>query len=418
MNRTIHVKHILRIFQALFLLFLIPSCSQEENHFLTIGTGGSLGNYSNTGLAIARIVNKEEEAHGFRLQPKESSGSVSNIDAIMAGDIEFGIAQADRQYQAVNGLAEWKGKGPQKDLRAVFSLYTESVTLVAGRDAGINTIHDLRGKRVDVGLPGSGIRQNAIDALDAAGIEWEKDIEAHEEKLDDRVPMLMHSQLDAFFHTVGHPSQDIEFVTSSVRGARFIPLVNIERLLAKYPYYSKSVIPVKLYPRADNDKDVETIGVKATFLTSAKIPDEVVYAVTKAVFNDLDSLGKYDPVLKTFSKENLLEGLTAPIHPGALRYYREIGLQVPPSGLSGRGITFSWNASTSPNVGGYSVHYGLSSGNYPNKVFVGNQTSYTLSDLDSGKTYYIVVTALEANGTGESDFSDEIVVKIPEEHTD
>ena len=145
MSRTIHVKHILRIFQALFLLFLIPSCSQEEDRFLTIGTGGSMGNYGNTGLAIARIVNKEREAHGFQLQPKESSGSVSNIDAIMAGDIEFGIAQADRQYQAVNGLAEWKGKGPQKDLRAVFSLYTESVTLVAGRDSGINAIHDLTG---------------------------------------------------------------------------------------------------------------------------------------------------------------------------------------------------------------------------------------------------------------------------------
>jgi TRAP transporter TAXI family solute receptor len=400
------------------LLILIPSCSQEENRFLTIGTGTSTGNYDKTGLAIARIVDKEREAHGFQLQPKESSGSVSNIDAIIAGEIEFGIAQADRQYQAVNGLAEWKGKGPQKDLRAVFSLYTESVTLIAGRDSGINAIHDLRGKRVDVGLPGSGTRQNAIDALDAAGIEWEKDIEAHEEKLDDRVRMLMHSELDAFFHTVGHPSQDITFATYSDRGARFIPLVNIERLLAKYPYYSKSVISVKQYPRADNDKDVETIGVKATFLTSAEIPEEVVYAVTKAVFNDLDLLGKYDLVLKTFSKENMLEGLTAPIHPGALRYYREIGLQVPPSGLSGHEITFAWNASASPNVGSYSVHYGLSSGNYPNKVFVGNQTNYTLSGLGGGRTYYIAVTALEANGTGESDFSDEIVVKIPEEHTD
>ena len=177
MKQMNYVKRILLICQVLFLLFVIPSCSQEKSQPLTIGTGGPGGNYPMTGIAIARIVNKNQEAHGFQLQDKHSSGSVSNIDAIMAGDIEFGIAQADRQYQAFNGLAEWKEKGPQKDLRAVFSLYTESVTLVAGRDSGISTIHDLRGKRVDIDLPGSGTRQNAIDALDAAGIDWQKDME-------------------------------------------------------------------------------------------------------------------------------------------------------------------------------------------------------------------------------------------------
>jgi hypothetical protein len=331
MKRTSYVKQILLISQVLFLLFVIPSCSQEKSQLLTIGTGGPGGNYSVAGQAIARIVNKNQEAHGFQLQDQYSSGSVSNIDAIVAGDIEFGIAQADSQYQAFNGLAEWKEKGPQKDLRAVFSLYTESVTLVAGRDSGIKAIHDLKGKRVDIGLPGSGTRQNAIDAFDAAGIEWEKDIEAHEEKLDERLNMLIHSKIDAFFHTVGHPSQDIKFATYSVRGARFIPLANIEKILSTNPYYSKSFIPIELYTSADNKKDVETIGVKATFITSSMVSDDIVYAVTKAVFDNLDSLGEYAPVLKNVRTENMLEGLTAPIHPGALRYYQEIGLHVPPS---------------------------------------------------------------------------------------
>ena len=333
MKRMNHAKQILLVCQVLFLLFVIPSCSQDKSHLLTIGTGGHGGNYSMAGLAIARVVNNTQEAHGFRLQDKYSSGSVSNIDAIVAGDIEFGIAQADRQSQAFNGLAEWKGKGPQKDLRALFSLYTESLTLVAGRDSGINTIHDLKGKRVDIGLPGSGTRENAIDALNAAGIEWEKDIEIHEEKLDVRLNMLMHSELDAFFHTVGHPAQDIRFATYSVRGARLIPLVNIEKIISTMPYYSRSSIPAELYPHADNRSDVETIGVKATFLTSSKVPDDIVYAVTKAVFDNLESLRKYAPVLKNVRKEDMLNGLTAPIHPGALRYYQEIGLQVPPSSL-------------------------------------------------------------------------------------
>ena len=332
MKRTPYVKQILLICQVLFLLFVIPSCSQEKSNSLTVGTGAPGGSYYLTGLAISRIVNNKQEAHGFRLQEEFSSGSVSNINAIMAGDIQFGIAQSDRQYQAFNGLAEWKEKGPQKDLRAVFSLYPESVTLVASGYSGLSAIHDLRGKRVDIGLPGSGARQNAIDVLDAAGIEWEKDMEVHEEKLDDRINMLMHDRVDAFFHTVGHPSQDIKSATFLVGGIRFIPPVNIEQILSENPYYSKSFIPIELYPFAINKEDVETIGVKATLLTSAKVPDDIVYAVTKAVFDDLESLGYYSHVLKrTVRKENMLDGLTAPIHPGALRFYQEIGLQVPPS---------------------------------------------------------------------------------------
>ena len=327
------MKHILLICQVLFLLFSIPSCSQEKTDFFTIGTGGSLGNYYPTGRAIARIVNKKQEAHGFRLQEKETSGSVFNIDAIMAGDIAFCIAQADRQYQAVNGLAEWKGRGPQKDLRAVFSLYTESVTVVATRKSGIRTIQDLKGKRVDIGHTGSGIRQNSIDALAAAGIDWKKDIIVYGEQPDDRSDMYLHGELDAFIHTVGHPSTDIRFAVNSVPEAQLIPLVNIEKLMSKRPYYSESFIPIELYPGVNNKKDVETVGVKATFLTSAKISDDVVYAITKAIFDDFESLGEYDPVLNTFRKESMLEGLTAPIHSGALRYYKEIGLQPPPSTL-------------------------------------------------------------------------------------
>ena len=260
-----------------------------------------------------------------------SLGSASNIDAIVAGNSDFGIAQADDQHRALNGLGEWKDKGPQMDLRSVFSLYTESVTFIAGGDSGIRSIDDLKGKRVDIGLSGSGTRQNAIDALDAAGIDWETDIDAHEEMLDVRLTMLMHSELDAFFYTVGHPNTDMKFATYSVRGARFIPLVNIEKILSTNPYYSKSFIPIDQYPLADNEKDVETIGVKAILLTSAGVSEEIVYAVTKAVFDDLESLAEYNLVLQTFGKENMLEGLTAPIHPGALRYYQEVGIQVPSS---------------------------------------------------------------------------------------
>lgn len=335
MNRTIRAKQFSTFILVLSILFLIPACSQEETRIVEIGTSGVRGNYHNAGMAISRVVNKEQAAQGVFLQPTRSSGSVANIDAILAGDIEFGIAQADRQYQAVNGLAEWESKGPQKALRTVFGLYTESVTLVAALDSGIHTVSDLKGKRIDVGIPGSGIRQNAIDVLDVAGIEWDKDINAQGGELDERVPMLMSGEIDAFFHTVGHPSQDLTFATFSVRGARFIPLINIDSILSKSPYYVKSVIPATYYPRAENKEDVETIGTKAIFVTSDKVPDDIVYAVTKAVFNNLESLSRFAPVLKTLDKENMLEGLMAPIHRGALKYYREVGIQIPSINLYG-----------------------------------------------------------------------------------
>jgi TRAP transporter TAXI family solute receptor len=329
---TSRAKQILFICQALILAFSIASCSWEEpSPSVTIGTGEVSGNYRAVGTAIARVINQNQETHGFRVDDKTSAGSVANIDAILAGDIEFGIAQADYQYQALNGLGAWEVKGPQNDLRSVLSLYTEAVTLVAGSDSGVRTFGDLRGKRIDIGLPGSGTRQNAIDAFNAGEIDWERDIEAYEEKTDIRLAKLMHSKLDAFFYTVGHPNTDIKFATYSVRGARFIPLANIDEILSTNPYYSRSFIPIAEYPRADNQKDVETVGVKATLLTSASVPDEIVYAVTKAVFDELESLGEYEPVFKTFAKEDMVEGLTARMHPGAVRYYREIGLQVPTS---------------------------------------------------------------------------------------
>jgi hypothetical protein len=288
-----------------------------------------MGRYYPTAGAIAEIVNNKQEEFGFRCVAKPTSGSVYNINAIMAGDMEFGIVQSDSQYQAFNGLDEWKDKGPQKDLRTMFSLYTESVTLLASVDSGIKTIQDLKGKRVYIGEIGSGSRQNAMDALNAAGIDWKTDLKVIKKgKKYDVQSMLMRGELDAFFYTVGHPTTAIKFATVGAKNTLFIPIVNIEELLSKNPYYVKSIIPVSLYPQIANDEDVKTFGMTATFVTSAKIPDQVVYAITKEVFENLGSLKYSDPTLNMLTKESMVkDGLTAPMHPGALRYYKEAGLK-------------------------------------------------------------------------------------------
>lgn len=329
MSQRRYMKYVLLICLVLFFLWAVPFSVWAKTKVITIGTADYMGRYYPIGGEIAQIVNKKQKTYGFRCTAKRTLGSVSNINAIMAGEIASGIVQSDRQYQAFNGLAEWKNKGPQKDLRAMFSLYTESVTLIASVDSRAKTIQDLKGKRVDIGKLGSGGRQNAIDALFSAGIDWNTDIRVVEvEKITDAPSMLLRGELDAFFQTVGHPSVGITFATVGVKRARFIPIANIEKLLSKHPYYVKSFIPVKLYPGSVNDENVETFGVKATFVSSAKIPDDVVYAITKEVFENLSSLRRFHPTLKMLSKESMVKnGLTAPIHSGALRYFKEAGLK-------------------------------------------------------------------------------------------
>ncbi len=294
--------------------------------FFTIGTGGVTGVYYPTGGAIARIVNKKKKEYGMRLTVESTGGSVYNINAIMSGDLDFGIVQSDRQFQAFNGSgsSEWAGK-PQKELRAVFAIHPESLTLVAAVDSGIKTIKDLKGKRVNIGNPGSGQRQNSIDALTAAGIDYEKDISAEGLKAAEAPGMLQDGRIDAFFYTVGHPSGAFKEATSGTRKVRFIPIVLPKKFYDKFPYYAPSVIPVSLYPGAANDKDVPTFGVKATFVTTAKVKEDYVYHLVKEIFENFDSFKKLHPAYAVLTKKNMLEGLSAPLHDGAKKYYKEVG---------------------------------------------------------------------------------------------
>ncbi len=316
-------------------LCLIMSCGQSGDQaggkgkttFITIGTGGITGVYYPTGGAIARIVNKKKDQYGIRCTVESTGGSVFNVNAIMAGDLQFGVVQSDRQYQAINGMAEWKDKGKQEDLRAVFSIHPESITLVVAVDAGINSIQDLRGKRVNIGNPGSGQRQNSIDALEAVGINYKTDITAESVKASEAPSLLQDGRMDAFFYTVGHPSGAIKEATAGARKVRFASITGIDALLAKYPYYAKAFVPVNLYPGAENTSNVDTFGVKATFVTSANVPEDVVYAVTKEVFDNFDDFKKLHPAYAVLTKKGMLEGLSAPIHPGAMKYYKEAGLK-------------------------------------------------------------------------------------------
>lgn len=315
-----------RVGAAVSILLLLTACS-KETPVLAIGSGGSLGNYYSVARAIARVVNQQAETNGFRLEHQQTTGSIENIDEVVSGKVAFGIVQADAEHEAVKGLGSWQATGPQTELRSVFSLYTETITVVAAPDAQIFRTRDLIGQRIDIGHPDSGGRRNAVDVLDALGTDWRADTTVLGEAPSDRSALYLRGEIDAFFTTVGHPSPDIHFAVRSVPGARFVGIDNIADLLEQHPYYSAEVIPISLYTGVRNDEDVETVGVKTLFVTSAQVPDEVVYTLTRAVFEGLESLSEFDPVLDGLTKQEMAEGSTAPLHPGAARYYEEVGLK-------------------------------------------------------------------------------------------
>jgi TRAP transporter TAXI family solute receptor len=337
-------KTCLPVLAVIFSLAMVLGCAPEEKAkteeraaggapatttFVTIGTGAVTGVYYPTGAAIARLVNRKRAQYGIRAAVESTAGSVFNVNAVLSGNLEFGLAQSDRQYEAVNGLGEWQQQGRQEDLRAVFSIHQESVTLIAAVDAGIAKIEDLRDKRVNIGAPGSGERRNAIDVLAAAGIDYNTDLTAESVKTAEAPGLLQEGRIDAFFYTVGHPCGAVKEAAVGARKVRLVTVggPGIDRLIAGHPYYVKTAIPAALYPEMQNESDVQTFGLKATLVTSVRVPDETVYAITKEVFDNFEEFKKCYPAFAMLTKTAMLEDLSAPIHPGAMKYYKQAGLR-------------------------------------------------------------------------------------------
>ncbi|USH03038.1 TAXI family TRAP transporter solute-binding subunit [Grimontia kaedaensis] len=298
----------------------------QANQFVTIGTGGVTGVYYPTGGAICRLVNKTKKEHGIRCSVESTGGSIYNINTIRAGELDMGIAQSDWQFHAYNGSSKFKDQGAYKDLRAVFSVHPEPFTVVARADAGVKTFDDLKGKRVNVGNPGSGQR-GTIEVL-MEGMGWTMDDfkQVSELKAAEQSKALCDNKIDAMVYTVGHPSGAIQEATTACDSV--IVEVNnpaSNKLVSDNDYYRTATIPGGMY--RGNDGDVQTFGVGATFVSSAEVPEDVIYNVTKAVFENFDDFRRLHPAFANLKKEEMVaDGLSAPLHPGAAKYYKEVGL--------------------------------------------------------------------------------------------
>ena len=299
-----------------------PAMAQK---FISIGTGGVTGVYYPTGGAICRLVNKGRKKHGIRCSAESTGGSVYNINTIKGGELEFGVAQSDWQYHAYNGTSKFEEAGKFEKLRAMFSVHPEPFTLLARADSGINGFMDLKGKRVNVGNPGSGQRATTEVVMEAVGMKMSDLALASELKGSEMAQAICDNKIDAMIYTIGHPAAAITEATNTCD----VKMVNvggdaINKLVADNSFYRIATIPAGMYKGTDSE--TTTFGVGATFVSSSDVPEEVGYIVAKAVFDNFDDFKKLHPAFANLKEEQMIaDGLSAPLHDGAAKYYKERG---------------------------------------------------------------------------------------------
>src|SRR5436190_6797845 len=310
---------------ALAVLGTAATAQAQDTKFVTIGTGGVTGVYYAVGGAVCRLLNKDRKAHGIRCSVESTGGSAFNVNTIKAGELDFGMAQSDVHYNAAKGLGQFKDAGAYADLRSVYSVHPEPFTVLARKELNAAKFEDLKGKRVNVGNPGSGTRASMDELLEALGWKISDFSLASELKADEHGPALCDNKIDAFYYGVGHPSANIQDPTTSC-GAKLVSIVGpaVEKLLSGKPYYAKATIPGGMY--ANNPPPTETYGVMATLVTSAKVPETVVYQLVKATFDNFEEFKKLHPAFANLKAEEMVKnGLSAPLHAGAEKYYKEKG---------------------------------------------------------------------------------------------
>ena len=300
----------------------------STNKYITIGTGGVTGVYYPAGGAICRLVNRGRKNHGIRCAVESTSGSIYNIESLREEEIDVAVAQSDWQYHAYNGTAHFEKQGAMRNLRSMFSLHSEPMTIVVRKNSGINTLNDIKGKVVNIGDKGSGVRATFKLLMKSKG--WTLgDFKAIAELgATQQAKALCDGAIDVMVYAAGHPNGAVQEATTSC-DSKIIPIdrndSDIVKLLQGSPYYTWVDIPGGMY--AGNSSDVETVGVRATFLTTEGIDEDIVYNIVKAVFDNFDNFKTLHPVFTILQKNDLVtDGNTAPLHKGAIRYFKESGM--------------------------------------------------------------------------------------------
>ena len=309
---------------ALFAVVAAGAPARAQSTSFVLGTADVIGNYHPLGRALCRIVNATRKDHGLRCRAEPTEGSVANIEGVLAGTLDAGLAQSDTQYHARAGLAPFAGR-PQPKLRALFTVDRETFTLVARRDANVQAFDDLRGKRVAIGARGSGTRATMERLMAASGIAPGDFQSAVELRFVDLDTALCDNRIDAFVFVGGHPNASIADASTACP-TRVVAIggAAVDALVAAQPYYAKTEIRGGMYKGTEAAQP--SFGMAATLVVSADMPDAKAYAITKAVFEHFDDLRRMYPAMDVTTKADAARAGVVPAHPGAARYFREAGL--------------------------------------------------------------------------------------------
>lgn len=318
-------------------LAAVTTVAAQQPQFFRIGTGGTAGTYYPIGGLIANAISNPPGSRpceeggscgvpGLIATALAANGSVANVNAIAGGQLESGFSQSDVATWAQTGTGIWEGREPVEKLRAIANLYPETIHLVASADSGIETVADLAGKRVSLDEPGSGTLVDARIILEAYGLS-EEDVEAAFLKPDQAAERMRDGAMDAFFFVGGFPAGAIVELASQ-DDIILVPIDGEEAasITGEYTFFAENTVPSGTYEGVDSD--VTTLSVGAQWVTSADQPEELIYGITKALWND-NTRAQFDAGHqkgKEITLETALDGIGIPLHPGAERFYREEGM--------------------------------------------------------------------------------------------
>jgi TRAP transporter TAXI family solute receptor len=312
---------------TLSLVYTQPVTALASEPLVTVGTGAINGVYYSAGGAIAKMFNKKRQEFGGWMANQSTKGSLENIDKVLSGEIDFGISQANFLYFATNGEGYFDGQ-QKKDLRAVLGLYIEDLTLIAAVDAEINSATDLKGKRLNIGAVGSSDERTSVTILEELGIDPVNDLEISNYPTYEASERLQANDIDAYFYTVGHPNLSVIEATKGKRKVRIVPFDQtfINNIVKSNAYLCARKIDPQYYDDLEDKALIPTVGVKAIVFTRADMDEEIVYRVVKQVMENLDLFRQQHPAFANLVRMQLSQKLIAPLHPGAERYFREVGL--------------------------------------------------------------------------------------------
>jgi len=309
---------------ALFGLAVIftASAAFAAPQQLTMGTGGTAGTYYPFGGAMSQIISDNSNGT-VNITAQSTGASIENINLLAAGDVDLIIVQNDLSDYAVNGTEFFKDR-KIGNLTAIARLYPETIHVVASKASGIKTFADFKGKNISVGAPGSGNEANARQIFDVYGLTYD-DIKPHFISYAETTDHFKDRLVDAFLYTTGTPNPSIQDI-STLQDIVFVPIDGEMRnkLIEKYPFFAKDVLPGKTY--RGQDEPVETVAVQAILPARKELSEEVVYTITKALFQNHEALGNAHHKGKSVKISQALDGISVPVHPGAVKFYKEVGL--------------------------------------------------------------------------------------------